>query len=393
MAVLADILEECRATWHSVPIEAEWLSSLIVSRYLKGEWGGEREQVALPEQAEDIPKETLASLTQFFKGIQRYYLHNYQRAETDMPLRWQEGSTRLLDYGAETGDDTPLVLFIPSLINRSYILDLNKERSLLGYLRNAHIHAYLLDWGEPQPEEYGFTCADYIQRIHRVIDQLHQQHKRKIALVGYCMGGLLALAAAFPNLSKLNSIALLATPWDFHHTHLAYPTMGHPAMDMLITIISHMDKVPKHLIQAFFYSHNPQAVYEKFTAFAALSPESQEAQDFVAVERWVGDGISVTCPVATECLLDWWHDNCTLKGRWQVNGRFIHPTQLPLPAFVAMAEQDHIVPPASSQPLVDLLPQGVSVTLPAGHVGMIIGRTARQYLWHDLTNWLQRNIK
>jgi polyhydroxyalkanoate synthase len=394
VAVLADILEEYRASGSALPAEAEWLSSLIVSRYLKGEWNAPWEMAGRSGQ-QHIEQETLQSLTQFFKGMQACYQHPYRRTETEALLVWQEGSTRLFDYGGvlENKADAPVALFIPSLINRSYILDLNAERSLLCHLQQQHIHAYLIDWGEPELSEYGFSCVDYIHRIGKMLALLTERHGRKVALVGYCMGGLMALAAAFSNKDAVGGIGLLATPWDFHSTRLAYPASDKATMDVLATVIAKMEKVPRHLIQAFFYSQNPQAVYEKFTAFAQLDPASQEAYDFVAVERWVGDGISVTCPVARECLIDWGYHNQTLRGQWHVDGQAMHPTLLTCPVFIAMAEHDHIVPPASTWPLLDLIPRREAVTFPAGHVGMVIGRTARQHLWKYLTDWLRCTIK
>ncbi|MGH6877669.1 MAG: alpha/beta fold hydrolase, partial [Rhizomicrobium sp.] len=51
----------------------------------------------------------------FLTGIERYRHHPYRRTLPDMPLLWQEGTTRLLDYAPAGG--VPL-LAVPSLVNR-----------------------------------------------------------------------------------------------------------------------------------------------------------------------------------------------------------------------------------------------------------------------------------
>ena len=60
-------------------------------------------------------------------------------------MLWEEGGSRLLDYGG-TGR---LLLVVPSLINRAYILDLAAERSMLRFWAANGLHPVLLDWGWP----------------------------------------------------------------------------------------------------------------------------------------------------------------------------------------------------------------------------------------------------
>ena len=72
----------------------------------------------LIEQA--LGKEILHQLNCFLTGLEHYRHHPYRRTLEDPKVIWQEGTSRLLDYG---GHGKP-VLFIPSLINRFYILDL-----------------------------------------------------------------------------------------------------------------------------------------------------------------------------------------------------------------------------------------------------------------------------
>ncbi len=99
-------------------------------------------------------------------GIAAYRGYNYSRDLPDPPGIWEESETRLLDYGGEG----PAVLFIPSLINRAYILDLMPEASMLRFCAARGVHPYLLDWGWPGAAERQFTLTDYIAgRLERAI--------------------------------------------------------------------------------------------------------------------------------------------------------------------------------------------------------------------------------
>src|SRR4029077_2221749 len=105
------------------------------------------------------------------------------------------------------------LLFVPSLINRATVLDLTGERSMMRYLAANGARVLLLDWGWPGEVERSFSLTDYIAgRLERAL----LAAGRQVVLVGYCMGGLLAVAAAQRRPDLIRALALLATPWDFH---------------------------------------------------------------------------------------------------------------------------------------------------------------------------------
>ncbi|TAN59243.1 MAG: poly-beta-hydroxybutyrate polymerase, partial [Magnetospirillum sp.] len=132
----------------------------------------------------------------FLAGIEAYRHHRYCRHLTPPPTVWRQGTTRLLDYRRpETDRDATPVLVVPSLINRAYILDLTAKRSVMRYMADKGLAPFLVDWDAPGPEEMGFTLTDYIAgRLTAALDQVITLTGRKPAVVGYCMGGLLALA-------------------------------------------------------------------------------------------------------------------------------------------------------------------------------------------------------
>ncbi|MFN7144189.1 MAG: hypothetical protein ACK4YP_10455, partial [Myxococcota bacterium] len=67
---------------------------------------------------------------------------------------------------------TPVV-FVPSLINRAWILDLEPGRSLVEALSGMGHPTYLVDWGEPGPEDaeedVGYVL---LELLHRSMDRV-----------------------------------------------------------------------------------------------------------------------------------------------------------------------------------------------------------------------------
>ncbi|WBV43765.1 alpha/beta fold hydrolase [Pseudoroseomonas cervicalis] len=321
-------------------------------------------------------------------GLAAYRRHPYRREMPSPPVLWQEGDSRLLDYGG----DGPPVLVVPSLVNRAEVLDLLPGHSLLRWLAGQGCRVLLLDWGWPQEAERGFTLTDYIAgRLERAIAAPALAPLGKLALVGYCMGGLLALAAALRRPERLRGLALLATPWDFHAGDAATRERA-LALSALLPglepLLQSQGALPVDVIQTLFAGLDPWGIAAKFRAFAAMDPDSPRAQMFVALEDWLNDGIPLAAPVAREALGGWYGRNETARLRWRVAGAVVDPAALAVPSFVAIPQADRIVPPDSAAALAALLPGAHIRHVPAGHIGMAAGSRAEAVLWQPLREWL-----
>ena len=85
-------------------------------------------------------------------GIKLYQAHPYRAQRPQREEIWEKGNVRLLHAPAQNAEQrqgAPLIL-IPSLINRSHILDLCAEQSMMGWFAAQNHDVYLLDWGEVQ---------------------------------------------------------------------------------------------------------------------------------------------------------------------------------------------------------------------------------------------------
>ncbi|MFL1460696.1 alpha/beta fold hydrolase [Roseococcus sp. DSY-14] len=315
-------------------------------------------------------------------GILRYRRHPHRRALEDPPVLWAEGAARLLDYNPQGG---PPVLFVPSLVNRAQVLDLDEGASLLRFLAARGLRPLLLDWGWPGEAERRFTLTDVVAgRLERAIAAA----PGPLALAGYCMGGLLALAAAIRRPDKVRALALLATPWDFH----ADPGAAGLArlLPGLEPLMAPGHALPVDAIQALFALLDPFALPRKFRAFGRLDPDSPRARRFVALEDWLNDGIPLPAPVAREAIGGWYGENTPLRGEWRIAGLPVRPAEWGGPALLAIPARDRIVPPASARALAAALPAAEVAEVPAGHIGMVAGEAAERVLWRPLLAWLQR---
>jgi len=331
---------------------------------------------------------------QFADGVNLYHQYpRHPRQEQGVPV-WSEGAVRLLDYGLGGSDGAP-VLVVPSLINKSYILDLNEQKSLMRFLAHQGLRPYLMDWGSPGDHEKNFNLTDYITGpLQHALDYVHKQTPKKTMIVGYCMGGVLALALTARNPDSTGSLALLATPWDFHSPVESGGLQPRQLLmaggPMIECVLEHSGVLPIDIIQSMFTSLDPTMTEKKFRHFASMKQPSLKAQHFVEIEDWLNDGVDLARKVAHECLIGWYGENRTARLEWRIKGHAINPRDVKCKSLVVIPGDDHIVPPASALALHDGLLGSELWPLKSGHIGMIVGSNAGKSLFKPLADWLKK---
>jgi len=340
------------------------------------------------ELLEAVANEAQNRANDMLAGINRYLQTPYKRSIAEPPCIWKYGSARLLDYGQV--NPGPVVLFVPSLINRYYILDLEAERSFLRFLAKQGFHPLVLDWGEPGKKEEKFDIEDYVSQVLLpAIDFLHKSSGKKIALAGYCMGGVLSLAATQLGGKKISSLSLFATPWDFHCKQFLPFVGGAPWQSAISRMIGKQKFLPAEMVQSLFYMTDPWVFENKFRRFFALDSASRAAKDFIALEHWVNDGIPMTARVARDCLLGWAQNNQLATGSWQLANKIVNPAKIKIPTFIAIPKNDHVVPFDCAWPLAQIMKHATILQPSSGHVGMMIGGRAKKELWQPFADWLR----
>ncbi|MEO0035295.1 MAG: hypothetical protein RLZZ501_1318 [Pseudomonadota bacterium] len=344
-----------------------------------------------PAFARALAAEAAGRAEAFLAGIEAYRRHPYRRDLPDPPTAWRAGTTRLLDYRPAGGGGLPL-LVIPSLVNRAYILDLTARRSLMRYCAGRGLAPFLVDWDAPGAEEAGFTLTDYVaRRLEPMLDHVTALCGRPPALVGYCMGGLLALALAQRRPAGVAALALLATPFDFAAGNPAEAALAGALGPLLAAALAGGAPLPVDGLQTLFSLRDPGLALVKFSAFAGWRRSGARARAFVAVEDWVNDGVPLAAAVATECLLGWYGANSVARGAWCIAGRPVRPEAVTVPTLALVPARDRIVPAASALPLAERIPGARIARLPGGHVGMLVGRRAATDCLGPLTRWLARH--
>ena len=271
----------------------------------------------------------------------------------------------------------PQIVFVPSPINAPHVLDMDADCSLMGWLGREGLSSALVDWGTTGAEH---REQDLDHLATRLLLPLLQQIGQPVHLVGYCLGGLIAMAAACH--MPVRSLTLIATPWHFS----GYPARRREELTAMWThhrpACEAMGMVPMEVMQHGFWTLSPDKLMQKYLKFGAMAEGSAEARRFVAVEDWANGGEPLPFALGAQLFEQLYRDDRTGQGQWVVDGVTIGIDQVRGPIMEFASASDAIVPLACSPNV-----PGREV-LASGHVGMVIGGSAPQKLWPMLRRWI-----
>ncbi|MEO8456076.1 MAG: alpha/beta hydrolase [Sphingomicrobium sp.] len=303
-------------------------------------------------------------------GLRAYEAADRRPRPAPMPEVARIEGACLRDHG---GGGPPAVL-VPSLINPPRILDLDSQTSLAGALVRMGRRPLLLDWGNADARSR-LSVAGHIEGL---LIPLLRIIGEPVALVGYCLGGTMAIAAA--NLIACERVVTLAAPWKFSH----YPDSSRAALQDMWrhseAASRDLGALPMEVLQASFWSLDPERTVKKFAEFGRLDPQSADAQRFVELEDWANEGEPLPYPAARELIEDLFGRDLPGSGQWQVGGRAVID-DVRVPLLNLTAERDRITPARTAA-------AGETIAIPSGHVGMIIG-SVRERLHETLRSFLQ----
>lgn len=353
-----------------------------------------------------LPQEVVAAeagrrLAQMLEGIDRWHTHPYRRSVPPPPCLWSEGATQLLDYGQcpeATAPNGPVVLVIPSMVNRAYVLDLETDSSFLRTLAANGLRPLLVDWGTPGQPEHDFSLNDYLSgRLRAMLAIARVLNAAPVPVIGYCMGGIFGTALAANAGTDVSALITIGTPWDFDKRlwvtdQLAKPFLpdaGRRLRDSIKTIGMALGVVPNLVFQSLFAQLDPTGTATKFRKLATMDPESEAARHFVAVEDWLNDGPGVAPQIAETVLVDWHLLNAIGHREWSAFGARVDPATITCPALCFCSASDRIAPLQSAQALPRAMRNAQLIQPSLGHVGMIVSHRSAAEVGAPLVAFLK----
>ena len=308
---------------------------------------------------------------------------------------YEEDRLKLLHYlsAEKPRYRTPLV-FVYALVNRPYILDLKKGRSVVANFVEAGFDTYLVDWGIPSSADQHLTLDDYINGyLVNVLDFLRERTGVDYSSVlGYCMGGTMSAMFTALHPERVRNLILLAAPIDFSAGDSLLNLWTRPENFDVDKFVDAFGNCPAEFLQVTFQLLRPVGnLIEKPINFYEHMHEEKFLDDFLTTETWLQDNIPVPGEVYREFVKYLYQKNLLTRNLMPVGKRIVNLRGIRCPVLNIMAEKDDLVPCAQSAPFNALVGSRDTKLLPlesSGHIGLAIGGRAQKEIWPEACHWL-----
>lgn len=342
-----------------------------------------------PDQQEEFLEESQKRYKDFLTGVKIYQENFHQTKRTEPSVIWSLGAAKVFNYSQTTDPGAPVLFIVPSLVNHSYILDLTDDVSFIRTMAKKGIRPFLLDWANLTDDERDFSTEDYFNTyLIPALNHVAAYTKKPVSIMGYCMGGMFAMAAAQTK-PEVEKLVLLATPWDFHKGNEWLIPWLHTSRPYLMHLIDQTGELPADVLQHMFTMVNPLGVIRKFRQLPSMADNIEKLREFASVEDWLNDCTPLAPKVAKECLFEWYGKNTPLHKKWKINNKIINPEKVQQQTLCLIAKKDKIIPPLSSETLTKTLPNAHTINTETGHIGSIIGKNAEEEVINPIVKFIK----
>lgn len=318
-------------------------------------------------------------------------------ASTPKTEVYKEDKLTLYRYnrGTEATYKTP-VLIIYALVNTYKMLDLQPDRSYIKNLLNAGMDVYLIDWGYPTKSDRFLSMDDYVNGyINNCVDHIRKKHRlEKINLLSICQGGTLSViySSLFPN--KVKNLVTHVTPVDFS-TNDGLLFKWSKDMDFDKLVEGNHGLIPGEFLNQGFDMLKPMMKVQKQQTLSNSFEDKDKLMNFLRMERWISESPDQAGECFRQFMKDLYQQNKLSKNELEVGGKKVNLKNLTCPLLNIYATEDHLVPPAATKPLNDLVGSTDKelYSFKGGHIGVFVGSRSQKELAPAVAEWLKKRDK
>ncbi|MBB3226795.1 polyhydroxyalkanoate synthase [Luteibacter sp. Sphag1AF] len=283
------------------------------------------------------------------------------------------------------------ILICYALVNTPWMIDLQADRSMVRNLLEQGEDVYLIDWGYPDGADRWLTLEDYIDGyLDRCVDVVRTRHDLEaINLLGICQGGVFSLCYTALHGHKVRNLITMVTPVDFHtpDNMLSHWTRG-VDIDLFVDTVGN---VPADIMNWAYLTLKPVRLnQQKYVGLVDILDNPKEVENFLRMEKWIFDSPDQAGEAFRQFAKDFFQQNRLMKGTATIGQRTIDLGDIHQPVLNIFAEQDHLVPPAASRPMGELIGSDdyTAIAFKGGHIGIYVSGRAQREVPPAIHEWL-----
>jgi polyhydroxyalkanoate synthase subunit PhaC len=226
-----------------------------------------------------------------------------------------------------------------------------------------------------------------------------RQENKKISILGYCWGGILALiytaleatkaTQSDDNNNTVKSLALMATPVDFSKENTILANWS-KAVNIDKMIHEFGDMNGQILDLAFAMRNPPRYTFDKYFKLFKKLYDKEFVNTFIDVERWLYDTPPVPGNLHRQIINNCYKDNLLIANKMKIDDNYIDLRNITVPLLMIDAEKDDLVTTESAIAVSDYVSSREKDLLksPGGHVALCISDIAHENLWPKAAEWI-----
>jgi polyhydroxyalkanoate synthase len=294
-------------------------------------------------------------------------------------------------------DVTAPILLVPPLAAPVSCFDLRRGCSLAEHLLAAGRRPYVVDYGPIAFGERGLGIEHWVDEvIPRAVEAVAADDGGggEVQLVGWCLGGIMALLATAGGGLPIRSVAVVASPFDVAQVPLVAPLrpLANLAGGSVGTLAYRaLGYAPAPLVKRMYRL----AGFDKYVMKPIALATNLDDRDFLAqieaVDAFMGDMLAYPGRTFGQIYHRLLRRNDLADGRIELGGRTLDLAHVRAPVLSIAGEGDGIAPRKAVHHVAELLPNAAEVriaTAPGGHLGVLTGRAARRTTWRMLDDFL-----
>jgi polyhydroxyalkanoate synthase len=313
---------------------------------------------------------------------------------TPYEVIYEGGKVSLRHYTPAERRHTTPILLVYALIKRPFIMDLQRDKSVVRALLSQGFEVYLIDWLPPTQADVERGFASYVNdEIGNAIRAVQiAEETEQVDVLGYCFGALLSLLYTALHPANVKNLVTLTIPFDMSVRELPTSKLMDSITDATVDLITKVyGNCPAWMVNANFMSMAPiHHMLDKYVGLYRNAERDGYAQMFDLFERWMLSDVPLAGRIFRELVLDLSKRNALVRGEFKVGDDTVNLRRITCPLLNVVAEKDDVVHPSSSLGLPEFVgsTDKRNLTFATGHLGAVVSAGAMTKLWPQIGGWL-----
>ncbi|MGY2048694.1 class I poly(R)-hydroxyalkanoic acid synthase [Methylobacterium sp. JK268] len=272
-------------------------------------------------------------------------------ASTPGEVIFRNDLMELIQYAPQT--ETVLkrpLLIVPPWINKFYILDLNAEKSLIGWAVAQGLTVFVISWVNPDERHAEKDFESYMREgIFAALDAVETATgERDVTAAGYCVGGtLLGVTLAYMAAtgdSRISSATFLTTQVDFTHAGDLKVFVDESQIQAVEASMRNRGYLDGSKMANAFNMLRPNDLIWPYVVNNYLKGKAPLPFDLL---YWNSDATRMPAANHSFYLRNCYLENRLSRGEMEVGGQRLDLSKVTIPIFNLATREDHIAPAVS----------------------------------------------